>query len=136
MTGTAWLAPLVLAAGVAAAELPGPLTAQTGDPASGRDLFVSRDGGHCILCHRVDGLDAPFQGTVGPPLTGIATRRGAAEIRARIMDPTRFNGDAAMPAYYRRDGLQQVPDALRGRTVLTAQQIEDLVAYLMTLEAR
>ena len=98
-------------------------------------MFVSRDGGHCILCHRVTGLDVPFQGNVGPPLTGIAARRSAREVRARIMDPTRFNPDAAMPAYYRSEGLRQLPQALQGRTVLSAQQIEDLVAFLMTLES-
>ena len=133
MSRCATLLLLALATPGVASELPGPLTAQPGDAAAGRALFVSRDGGHCILCHRVSGLDAPFQGNVGPDLTCVGARRTAAELRARVMDPTRFNPDAAMPAYYRREGLRQVAAGRRGDTVLTAQQIEDLVAWLVTL---
>ncbi len=125
---------LVAAAAVCADELPGPLVDRPGDAEAGRSLFVSRDGGHCILCHRVAGLEAAFQGNVGPDLTGIAMRRTAPELRARIMDPTRFNPEAAMPAYFRRDRLQQVAPDRRGETLLTGAEIEDLVAWLMTLD--
>ena len=118
-----------LAAGLTAA----PLSAAAGDAAAGRALFTDRDGGHCILCHRVAGLDAPFQGNVGPELTGVGSRRSASEIRAFIMDPTRFNPEAAMPAYFRSENLRQVAADRRGETLLSAAQIEDLVAFLVTL---
>lgn len=123
-----------IAACASADGLPGPLVDRPGDAEAGRALFVSRDGGHCILCHRVSELDVPFQGNVGPDLTGVAARRTAPELRARIMDPTRFNPDAAMPAYYRSDGLRQVERGRRGQTLLTGAEIEDLVAWLMTLD--
>ena len=118
------------------APLPGPLTDRPGDPAAGRTLFVGRDGGHCVLCHCVDSLDAPFQGNVGPDLSAAGARLSAAQIRDRIVDPTRANPEAAMPAYYRTADLRQVEAQMQGRTVLTAQQVEDLVAWLVTLGRR
>lgn len=126
---------LLLGSAVAAgADLPAPLTDTPGDPIAGAAVFVDRDAGHCITCHRVSGLDAAFQGNVGPELTGIASRRSAAYLRDRIMDPTRLNPEATMPGYFRSRNLRQVPPSARGTTLLTAQQIEDVVAYLMTLE--
>ena len=130
----ATLALLLAASAVAADGLPGPLADRPGDARAGKALFVSRDGGHCVLCHRVAGLDVAFQGNVGPELTGIASRRTAPELRARIMDPTRFNPEAAMPAYFRSEALRQVAPERRGETLLTGAEIEDLVAWLMTLD--
>lgn len=115
-------------------DMPDPLTDKPGDARAGEAVFVNRDAGHCITCHRVAGLKAAFQGNVGPELTGIASRRTAAYVRDRIMDPTRLNPDATMPSYYRSRDLRQVPPSARGTTLLTAQQIEDVVAYLMSLE--
>jgi sulfur-oxidizing protein SoxX len=74
-----------------------------------------------------------FQGTIGPDLKGIAARSTEGQLRLRIVDPRAFNPDTIMPAYYRLDGLTRVAPAFRGKTVLTAEQIEDVVAFLMTL---
>lgn len=128
-----WL--LLLGSGMGVGDnQPAPLTDVPGDPLAGAAVFVDRDTGHCITCHRIAGLEAAFQGNVGPDLTGIGSRRSAAYIRDRIMDPTRLNPDATMPGYFRSRDLRQVAPSDRGITLLTAQQIEDVVAYLMTLE--
>lgn len=116
-----------------ASAMPRPLTDTAGDPGRGRAVFVSRESGHCVLCHQVSALDAPFQGNVGPVLDGIGARLTSAELRLRVVDARRLWPETVMPSYYRTDGLRQVPDALSGQPVLTAQEVEDVVAYLATL---
>jgi len=74
-----------------------------------------------------------FAGNVGPPLTGVGSRLDAARIRGRIVDPTRHDPETAMPGYFRTDGLRRVAPAYAGQTVLSAQDVEDAVAYLVTL---
>ena len=73
-------------------------------------------------------------GNIGPPLVGVGARLTPGQLRLRIVDPTRVNRGAAMPAYFRIDGLDGVAQNYRGRTILTAQQVEDVVAYLATLD--
>ena len=99
----------------------------------GREIFVDRELGHCVLCHRVAYLDVPFQGDIGPELTAIADRLSADAMRAKIVDPMGNNPTSAMPSYGRTTGLRQVATAYLGKPVLDAQQIDDLVAYLATL---
>jgi sulfur-oxidizing protein SoxX len=77
--------------------------------------------------------DEKFQGTIGPDLKGAGSRNTEGQLRLRIVDPLIFNPDSVMPAYYRREGLERVAPAFRGKTVLTAEEIEDVVAFLMTL---
>ncbi len=102
-----------------------------GDAARGREVFVSREGGHCVLCHRVPGV--AVAGDVGPALDGVGARLTAGEIRYRIADITRVNPQAVMPAFHRTEGLSRVAPAYAGRPVLDARQVEDLVAYLGSL---
>jgi sulfur-oxidizing protein SoxX len=73
-------------------------------------------------------------GNVAPSLAGIARRLSAGQLRLRIVDGTRVHPDMAMPAYYRVDGLNEVAVSYRGRPLLTAQQVEDVIAYLETLK--
>ncbi|MEE2879662.1 MAG: sulfur oxidation c-type cytochrome SoxX [Pseudomonadota bacterium] len=113
---------------------PSPLGGEAGDAARGLSVFTSRDEGHCVLCHAVDGLEAEFQGNVGPALTGVGDRLTPAQIRMRIADAQRIWPQTVMPSYYRVNGLNQVGEAYRGKPALTALQIEDLVAYLSTLK--
>ncbi len=120
-------------AGPPASAMATALTDTAGDPEQGRVVFVSREAGHCVLCHRVSALDAPFQGDVGPALDGIGTRLSRAELRLRVVDARRLWPGTVMPSYYRTDGLRQVPDDLMGQPVLTAQEVEDVVAFLATL---
>lgn len=111
-----------------------PLIDVVANPVQGERIFVEREAGHCVLCHRVEGLDAPFQGNLGPALTGIGSRLSAAQIRLRVVDASRLNPDTVMPPYYRSEGLEQVAGDYRGKTVLSAEQVEHLVAWLATLE--
>jgi sulfur-oxidizing protein SoxX len=109
-----------------------PLTAQPGDPARGREVVVGREAGNCTLCHALPGIAK--SGDIGPPLAGVGTRLAVGQLRLRLADATRINPSTAMPAYYRFDGPRDVAPAYRGRTVLDAQQIEDAIAYLKSLE--
>ena len=105
--------------------------AAAGDPARGREVFVSREGGHCVLCHAAPGV--ALAGNVGPSLAGVGSRLSPAQLRLRIADITRVNPDAAMPAFHRTAGLHRVAPAYAGKPALSAQQVEDLVAWLGTL---
>jgi sulfur-oxidizing protein SoxX len=109
-----------------------PLTATPGDPLQGRLVMVGRDG-NCLLCHAVPETGERFMGNVAPPLSGVAVRLSEAQLRLRIVDPSRLNPDVAMPSYYRTQGLDEVAMSYRGKSILTAQQVEDVVAYLLTL---
>lgn len=119
---------------VDADTIPRPLAAVTADPERGRDIFVERERGHCVLCHQVAGLDAPFQGNLGPDLTRVGARLSSAQIRLRIVDASRLNPGTVMPSYYRIRGLDQVAEAVRGKPVLSAEDVEQLVAWLSTLD--
>lgn len=105
--------------------------AAAGDPARGREVFVSREGGHCVLCHAAPGV--ALAGNVGPALVGVGARLSPGQLRLRIADITRVNPDAAMPAFHRTAGLNRVAPAYAGKPALGAQQVEDLVAWLGTL---
>lgn len=113
--------------------IPAPLTEQAGRADQGRVVFASRAQGHCVLCHRVDGLDAPFQGNVGPDLTLIGDRLSAEQIRLRIVDYQIVRSGTVMPSYYRIHDLYQVEEDYADQPILTAQQVEDIVAYLSAL---
>jgi len=113
--------------------IPASLTGAPGDPARGKAIVASRQTGLCLLCHSAPLPEQKFQGTIGPDLKGAGSRHTEGQLRLRIVDPGIFNSDTIMPAYYRLDGLTGVAPAFRGKTVLTAEQIEDVVAFLMTL---
>ena len=107
------------------------LTLEPGRYAVGQNVFNDRDRGHCLLCHRFSRSNEPFQGTIGPSLDGVATRLTAQQIRYRIVDNSRLNSKTLMPAYFRTEGLVQVAAEFDGKTILSAQDIEDLVVYLV-----
>lgn len=115
-------------------SLPTPLTATPGDAARGRAIVASRQAGLCLLCHPAPIPEDRFQGTLAPDLAGAGSRWSAGQLRARIVDARRLNPETIMPAYFRSDGLQRVAPALRGKTLLSAQEVEDVVAYLVTLK--
>jgi L-cysteine S-thiosulfotransferase len=105
--------------------------AAAGDPARGREIFVAREGGHCVLCHAVPGIEKA--GNVGPSLAGVGTRLTPAQLRLRIADITRVHPNAVMPSFHRVENLERVAGQYAGRPVLSAQQVEDVVAFLGTL---
>ncbi len=110
--------------------------AVAGDPAIGRAIFSDRESGHCVLCHQVEGLEVPFQGNLGPALSGVGARLTEAQIRLRIVDNTKVNPGTVMPSYYRTTDLHQVGRAYQGETVLSAAEVEHLVAWLSQLTGR
>ena len=114
-------------------EIREPLASGTPDAERGRKVLVSRES-NCILCHAVPETGERFFGNLAPPLSGVGKRLTAAQMRARIVDPLSFNAESIMPAYYRIEGLNRVAEPLRGKPVLNAEQIEDVIAYLLTLQ--
>ena len=95
-------------------------------------LALDRSKGNCVTCHELP-VSADFQGNLGPPLTGLAERYAIGELRLRVVDSKRINPESNMPSYYRVDGLTGVRRDWAGRPMLTAQEVEDVLAYLMTL---
>jgi len=113
--------------------IPASLTGAKGDPARGRAIVANRQIGLCLLCHSGPFPEERFQGELAPDLRSAA-RLSEGQIRLRIVDPGRVNPQTIMPAYFRSEGLTRVAPAFRGKTILTAEQIEDIVAYLLTLK--
>lgn len=109
------------------------LTGSPGDPVRGRDVVIGRDAGNCQLCHAVPQSTDRFAGDIGPPLTGVGRRLSAAQIRLRIVDASRVNPQTIMPPYHRIERLSLVARPFAGQPVLTAQQVEDAVAFLSRL---
>ena len=114
--------------------LPDSLTGVPGDAARGREIVRDRRTGLCLLCHSAPIPEERFQGDIGPDLRGIGSRLNEGQIRLRIADPARLNQDTLMPSYLRTDHLNRVAAAFQGKPVLSAAQIEDVVAYLGTLK--
>ena len=94
-------------------------------------MFVSREAGHCVLCHSIPGVSVA--GNVGPALDGVGARLSAAQLRQRVADISRVNPDAVMPSFHRTRELTRVAPQYAGTTMLGAQQVEDVVAFLGTL---
>ncbi|MCS6931478.1 MAG: sulfur oxidation c-type cytochrome SoxX [Acetobacteraceae bacterium] len=112
--------------------IPESLTGTPGDPDRGRALALDRSKGNCVTCHNMP-VNADFQGDLGPPLDGVASRWTEGELRLRIVDSKRINPDSNMPSFYRVEGLTAVRRDWAGRPMLTAQEVEDILAYLLTL---
>jgi len=135
-----WLAAAFVAvgslAGVACADdgITRSLTGAKGDPARGRAIVVNRQVGLCLLCHSGPFPEERFQGNLAPDLAGAGKRSSEGQLRLRIVDSSRINPATIMPAYHRTEGLARVAPAFRGKPVLSAEQIEDVVAFLMTLK--
>ena len=113
--------------------IPRPLTVTPGDRARGRAIVADRQSGMCLLCHAGPFPEERFQGTFAPDLTGVGARLDAGQLRLRIVDMKRVNPASTMPAYHRIDGLERVGAAWRSKPILSAQDVEDVVALLGTL---
>ena len=115
--------------------IPQPLTHEPGDAARGRAIVANRQVGLCLLCHSGPFPDERFQGDLAPDLAGAGTRWSAGQLRLRLVDGRRLNPQTIMPAYFRIDGHVRVGAAWRDKPILSAQQIEDVVAFLGTLRS-
>jgi L-cysteine S-thiosulfotransferase len=111
------------------------LTGAPGDPTRGRALVLERTS-TCILCHSGPFPEEKFQGDLAPDLAGAGSRWSAGQLRLRLVDASRLNPTTIMPSYYRTDGLERVAANWRGKPILSAEQIEDIVAYLATLREK
>lgn len=118
---------------VAGEAIAASLTGTKGDAVRGRAIVANRQVGLCLLCHSGPFPEERLQGDMAPDLKGAGSRWSEGELRLRIVDARRLNPLSIMPAYYRLGGLDRVAAAYRGKPVLTAEQIEDVVAYLATL---
>jgi len=114
--------------------IPEPLDGRTGSAERGRAIVLDRTTGNCLICHMVPVASEPFQGDLGPDLSGIGARLSAAQIRLRLVDQSLLDPATLMPPYYRIDHLVRVADKYQARPILDAQQIEDVVAWLASLK--
>ena len=130
------LVAVACAAGAAQGQdaIPQSLTGAPGDPVRGRAIVASRQVGLCLLCHSGPFPEERFQGELAPDLRGAGARWSEGQLRLRIVDSSRINPASIMPAYHRTDELTRVAPAFRGKPILSAEQIEDVVAYLTTLK--
>jgi sulfur-oxidizing protein SoxX len=114
--------------------IPQSLTGEKGDAARGRTIIANRQVGLCLLCHSGPFPEERFQSVIGPDLKGAGARWSEGQLRLRIVDATKVNPESIMPPYYRIEGLARVAPAFRGKPILSAEQIEDVLAFLMTLQ--
>ncbi len=128
------LAAALLSLVVVGDGIPAPLTTTPGDAVRGRAIVASRQQGLCLLCHGGPFPEERFQGNLAPSLSGAGSRWNAAQLRLRIADPRRLDPDSFMPAFHQVDGRERVAPAFAGQPVLSAQQVEDVVAFLLTLK--
>lgn len=135
-TASTGLAPFEIVSVDGSDAIPAPLTDKPGDAAAGVKVVVNRRQGNCLGCHQISSLKGEsFQGEVGPALDGVAGRWDAAHLRMIVVNPKHvFTEATVMPAFYRIDGLNRVRSEFEGKPILTAQQVEDVVAYLTTLK--
>jgi sulfur-oxidizing protein SoxX len=111
------------------------LTTQAGDPAAGRKVFMNRKQGNCLACHANEDMsDQSFHGEVGPALDGVADRWEAAELRGIVVNSKMMFEGTIMPAFYKDAGFERNLKNFQGKSILNAQQVEDVVAYLLTLK--
>ena len=112
--------------------IPVSLTGSSGDPTRGRTIVVNRES-TCLLCHSGPFPEEKFQGNLGPDLAGTGSRWSEGQLRLRVVDAAVLNPVTIMPPFHRVEGLTQVDRAWRGKPILSAEQIEDVVAFLTTL---
>ena len=113
--------------------IPQSLTRDPGNPARGRQIVRDLSKATCLICHVMPIPEEPNHGEIGPPLAGVGSRYSAGELRLRVVDPKAIDPDTVMPAYHRVEGLYRVLGRFEGRPIYSAQEVEDVVAYLSSL---
>ena len=113
--------------------IPASLTGKTGDPVKGRKLVINRKKGNCLACHVMPIPEQQFHGDIGPDLSSVASHLTEAELRMRVVDPKILNPDTIMPSFL-KEPKTRVMKKFKGKTILKAQEVEDVIAYLMTLK--
>ena len=109
------------------------LSSEAGNPVRGRAIVASRQTGLCLLCHSGPFPEERFQGNLAPELKMSVARLNAQQLRARIVNAAHFNPQTIMPAYYETKHLNRVAPKFVGQTILSGQEIEDVIVFLLTL---
>lgn len=115
-------------------SIPASLTGKPGDSTNGKEVVINRTQGNCLDCHAMPIPDQQFHGNIGPPLVGVGSRYDEGQLRLRVVNMRLVNPNTIMPAFYGTQGLHRVAKDFQGKSILTAQQVEDVVAYLRTLK--
>ena len=116
-------------------SIPKPLTDEAGDPQRGREVAIGRKLGNCLACHQISDIpEQQFHGEVGPPLDGVAERWDEGQLRLIVANSKAVFEGTIMPAFLKTEGFTRNQDKFEGKSILTAQQVEDVVAYLKTLK--
>ena len=116
-------------------SIPKALTDQPGDPARGREVAIDRKLGNCLACHQISDIpEQQFHGEVGPPLDGVAERWEEGQLRLIVANSKAVFEGTIMPAFLKTEGFNRNQEKFEGKSILTAQQVEDVVAYLKTLK--
>ncbi len=116
-------------------SIPKPLTDEAGDAQRGREVAIDRKLGNCLACHQVSDIpEQQFHGEVGPPLDGVAERWDEGQLRLIVANSKAVFDGTIMPAFLKVEGFTRNQDKFEGKSILTAQQVEDVVAYLKTLK--
>lgn len=110
-----------------------PLTDTVGDAANGRKLSVNRKKGNCLACHVMPISEQSFHGETAPSLYGVGNRLSEGELRLQLVNSKVTNENTMMPSFYRVTGYNRILKKFDGKTILSAQEVEDIVAYLKTL---
>ena len=110
-----------------------PLEEGLPDPMNGREIVISRIG-NCLACHKISSIDESFQGNIGPSLDGVGERYKEGELRLRLVNPYYLNPESLMPSFFQNKNLVRVEKKYSGKTILTAQQIENVISWLLTLK--
>ena len=114
-------------------SVPESLTGRPGDRLRGERIVRDADNATCLICHAIPLPNEPDPGNLGPPLKGVGSRYTAGELRLRLIDPKIVNPDTVMPSYYKREGLRRVAPEYRNQSIYSAEDIEDVIAFLLTL---
>jgi len=115
-------------------SIPKSLTGKPGDATNGRAAAINRKKGNCLGCHKMPIPEQQFHGEIGPDLAGVGSRMTEGQLRARIVDPKLVNPDTIMPSFYKTKGFHRVMKAFKDKTIISASEVEDIVAYLKTLK--
>ena len=117
--------------------IPASLTGKPGDPANGRKIAIDRRKGNCLACPVISAIpEQQFHGNIGPSLDGIGAIYSEAELRLRVVNPKVLNPDTMMPSFYRTTGFHRVQKKWEGKTIISAQEVEDVIAFLKTLKKK
>ena len=110
------------------------LTGIKGSPDKGREVMIDRKRGNCLACHRLGIMqDQPFHGGIGPSLDRVAMRYTEPQLRQMLVDARIYFPQTIMPPFFEKTGMHRVAKKRKNKTILSGQEIEDVISFLNTL---